>query len=93
MSIPEGKDAIRYFENYLSVTGLPHTGPEIEGDPELIDKRVGLVNGASWIVMWSYYFGRQFLPGAHLIPLSSQISLFQCGQSQLIRSCSKIMSE
>jgi aspartate/glutamate racemase len=72
MSIPEGKNAIQFFENYLSVTGLPHTGPETEGNPALIGKRVGLVNGASWIAMWSYYFGRKFLPGAHLINVGNE---------------------
>ncbi len=72
MSIPEGKDAIRFFENYLSMTGLPHTGPESDGDPALIGKRVGLVNGASWIAMWTYFFGRQFLPGAHLINVGNE---------------------
>jgi aspartate/glutamate racemase len=72
MRIPEGKDAIIFFENYLSVTGLPHTGPEKEGDPALIGKRLGLVNGAAWTSMWSYYFGRKFFPGAHLINVGNE---------------------
>ena len=72
MDIPEGKDAIHLFENYLSVTGLPHTGPEKAGDPALIGKRLGLVNGAAWIGIWSYYFGRKFLPGVHLINVGNE---------------------
>jgi aspartate/glutamate racemase len=72
MSIPEGKDAIRFFENYLSITGLAHTGHEKEGDPALIGKRLGLVNGAAWTGMWAYYFGRKFLPGAHLINIGNE---------------------
>ena len=63
MSITKGKEAIRFFEEYLSLTGLPHTGPETEGDPALIGKRVGLVNGASWIayvvkLFWTEIFTR-----------------------------------
>ena len=85
MNIPEAKDAIRFFENYLSVTGLPHTGPETEGDPALIGKRLGLVNGAAWIGMWSYYFGRKFLPGVHLINVGNeavQINFMQAHQDR-----------
>jgi hypothetical protein len=83
MSIPEGKSAIRFFEDYLSITGLPHTDPETEGNPALIGKRLGLVNGASWTAMWSYYFGRKFLPGVHLINAGNeavQINFMQAHQ-------------
>lgn len=86
MSIPEGKEAIRFFENYLSVTGLPHTGPKTVGDPALIGKRLGLVNGASWIYMWASYFGRKFLPGAHLINVGNeavQINFMQAHEDGL----------
>ena len=72
MSIPEGKDAIRFFNNYLSITGLPQTGPEKKGDPALIGKRLGLVNGAAWTSIWAYYFGRKFLPGAQLINVGNE---------------------
>ena len=83
MNIPEAKDAIRFFENYLSVTGLPHTGPEPEGDPALIGKRLGLVNGGSWITLWANYFGRIYLPGVHLVNVGNeavQINFLQAHQ-------------
>ncbi len=72
MPIPEDQAAIRFFEQYLNITGLPHTDPEKEGDPNLIGKRLGLVNGASWIGMWATYFGRKFLPGVHLINVGNE---------------------
>ena len=72
MKILDGMQAIRFFETYLRVTGLPHTGPESEGNPALIGKRLGLVNGASWITMWAYYFGRKYLPGVHLINVGNE---------------------
>jgi hypothetical protein len=59
--------AIRLFSDYLRVTGVAHTGPEPQGDPRLIGKRLGLLNGSSWITLWANYFGRKYLPGVHLI--------------------------
>jgi aspartate/glutamate racemase len=49
------------------VTGVAHTGPEPQGDPRLVGKRLGLLNGSSWITLWANYFGRKYLPGVHLV--------------------------
>ena len=72
MNMLETVDPIELFSNYLRVSGVAHTGPEPEGRPELIGKRLGLINGGSWISMWSYYFGRKFLPGVHLINIGNE---------------------
>jgi aspartate/glutamate racemase len=80
----EGIDTIRLFSDYLRVTGVAHTGPEPAGDPALIGKRLGLLNGASWIALWANYFGRLYLPGAHLINVGNeavQISFMQAHQA------------
>ena len=60
-------DAIRLFSDYLRVTGVAHTGPEPQGDPCLLGKRLGLLNGSSWITLWANYFGHLYLPGVHLV--------------------------
>jgi aspartate/glutamate racemase len=60
-------DAVRLFSDFLRVTGVPHLGAEKEGDPNLLGKRLGLVNAGAWIALWSNYFGRLFMPGVHLI--------------------------
>jgi hypothetical protein len=60
-------DALRLFSDYLRVTGVAHAGPETQGDPRLIGKRVGLLNGSSWISLWANFFGRWYLPGVHLV--------------------------
>jgi len=60
-------EAIQLFSNYLRVTGVAHTGPELQGDPQLVGKRLGLLNGSSWITLWANYFGRIYLPGVHLV--------------------------
>jgi hypothetical protein len=79
-------DPLRLFSDYLLVTGVAHTGPEFTGDPALIGKRVGLLNGATWIMLWSNYFGRLFLPGAHLVNAGSeavQINFMEAHQAGL----------
>lgn len=60
-------ETIQLFSNYLRVTGVAHTGPELQGDARLIGKRLGLLNGSSWITLWANYFGHIYLPGVHLI--------------------------
>ena len=60
-------EAIRLFSDYLRVTGVAHTGPETHGDPRLVGKRLGLLNGSAWITLWANYFGRMYLPGVHLV--------------------------
>src|SRR6185503_10705865 len=55
------------FSDYLRVTGIAHLGPEPSGESGLIGKRLGLLNGSSWITLWSNYFGRLYLPGVHLV--------------------------
>lgn len=80
----EIKDAVKLFSDYLRVTGVTHTDPEQEGDPRLIGKRLGLLNGSSWITLWSNYFGRKYLPGVQLINTGNdavQINFMQSHQS------------
>jgi len=60
-------DATQLFSDYLRITGIAHLGPESSGEPGLVGKRLGLLNGSSWITLWSNYFGRLFLPGVHLV--------------------------
>ncbi|RPI32050.1 MAG: hypothetical protein EHM70_09920 [Chloroflexota bacterium] len=61
------KTSIRLFSDYLKVTGVAHTGPEPVGPPGLLGKRLGLINGSSWVTLWSNFFGKMYLPGVHLI--------------------------
>ena len=70
MNLPE--DPTRYFSETLRLTGVAHTGAEKEGQPELIGKRLGLINGASWVTPWSNYFGRLYLPGVHLLNVGNE---------------------
>jgi aspartate/glutamate racemase len=69
---PGTVDSIRLFSEYLKITGIAHTEPERQGDPNLIGKRLGLLNGSSWITLWANYFGRLYLPGVHLVNVGNE---------------------
>jgi hypothetical protein len=68
----ESLDATQFFSDYMRLTGAAHLGPEKSGDPALIGKRLGLINGSSWITAWSNYFGRRYLPGVHLVNVGNE---------------------
>ncbi len=72
MDLRDTVDPMRLFSDYLRVTGVAHTGPEPEGAPELLGKRLGLLNGSSWITLWANYFGRLYLPGVHLVNVGNE---------------------
>jgi hypothetical protein len=77
-------DALRLFSDYLRVTGVAHTEPEPTQEPRLAGKRLGLINGSSWITLWSNYFGRLYLPGVHLVNAGNeaiQINFMQAHQA------------
>lgn len=70
MNLPS--DPIHWFSETIKLSGVAHTGPESQGIPELIGKRIGLLNGSAWIIPWANYFGRLYLPGAHLINIGNE---------------------
>lgn len=58
---------IQLFSDFLRVVGIAHLGPEKYGEEKFIGKKLGVLNGSAWIMMWASYFGRRFLPGVHLV--------------------------
>lgn len=59
--------ALELFSRYMKVVGVPSLSESETGAAPLRDKTVGVINGSSWISLWSTYFGTQFLPGAKLV--------------------------
>ena len=55
------------FGLYMQLVGVPSLEAEAEGDPGLKGKTLGLVNGSAWVQLWSWYFGRLYLPGVKLV--------------------------
>ncbi|HID75865.1 MAG TPA: hypothetical protein EYP56_07695 [Planctomycetaceae bacterium] len=60
-------DPIRLFSDYVTVTGIGRLESGPGGDPALVGKQLGLLNGASWITLWCNYFGKRYLPGVKLV--------------------------
>jgi hypothetical protein len=65
-------DPTQFFSEYIRLSGVAHLGQERNGHPALLGKRLGLLNGSSWITAWSNYFGRMYLPGVHLVNIGNE---------------------
>ncbi|MGD2175049.1 MAG: aspartate/glutamate racemase family protein [Candidatus Brocadiaceae bacterium] len=65
-------DPLALFSMYMQVTGVPTLVDDPSGDAELKGKKLGIVNGASWIALWSNYFGRLALPGVKLVNVGNE---------------------
>ncbi|HYF92564.1 MAG TPA: aspartate/glutamate racemase family protein [Symbiobacteriaceae bacterium] len=65
-------EARKLFELYMKVVGVPELAPRAEGDPRLRGKKLGIVNGGSWISLWAAFFGRRILPEVHLVNVGNE---------------------
>jgi aspartate/glutamate racemase len=75
------QDPVRLFADCLLLTGVPHLEPEPTADPTLRGKRLGLLNGASWIAPWCNYFGKLYLPGVQLVNAGNDALQLNCMQA------------
>jgi Asp/Glu/hydantoin racemase len=62
-----GFDPVELFSMYMKVTGVPSLADPPCDDPRLRGKTLGIVDGSTWINLWSSYFGSRLLPGVKLI--------------------------
>ncbi len=67
MATAEERNAIRLFGDYMRVTGTPSLKDEAGKDPHLAGKKLGVINGSSWVSLWSTWFGKKMLPGVRII--------------------------
>ncbi len=63
---------IDLFGAYMKLVGVPTLDDLPCEDPQLAGKKLGLVNGSAWITLWTYFFGRKFLPGVKLINVGNE---------------------
>ena len=63
---------IDLFSMYMKLTGVPTLEDAPTDIPQLQGKNLGIVNGSSWISLWSTYFARQILPGVKLINVGNE---------------------
>jgi hypothetical protein len=67
-----GVDPIQLFSDYMKVNDVPTLFDETGPDPLLSGKKLGVVNGSSWISLWSTYFGKKILPGVKIINVGNE---------------------
>ena len=72
MQIMTNEQAMFFFSDYMRITGVPKLGPLPQGEPELIGKTLGIVNGSSWIELWSNFFGKRILPGVKFVNVGNE---------------------
>jgi len=60
-------DPLRFFADAVRLSEVPTLEPDPRAEAALKGKRLGLLNGASWVVPWCNYFGRLHLPGVQLV--------------------------
>ncbi len=60
-------DPISLFSQYMELSGVPELTYKKSPDPLLQGKKLGVVNGSSWISLWSTYFGNKMLPEVKII--------------------------
>jgi aspartate/glutamate racemase len=69
---PFDVDPVQLFGDYMKVAGVPSLTPASGPDPKLAGKKLGVVNGSSWISFWSTYFGRLMLPGVKIVNVGNE---------------------
>ena len=65
-------DPVQLFSNYMAVTGVPELAFETATDPLLQGKKLGVVNGSSWVSLWTTWFGKKMLPGVKIINVGNE---------------------
>ena len=65
-------DPIELFSMYMKVVDVPRLEDKPDGEPSLLGKKLGVVNGANWITLWSSYFGRMILPEVKIINVGNE---------------------
>lgn len=63
---------LQLFENYMALTGVASLKYQEAEQPALQGKKLGIVNGSSWITLWSTCFGNRILPGVKLINIGNE---------------------
>ncbi len=65
-------DPFALFDAYLKVTGVASLAHGHSANPALQGRSLGILNGSSWISLWSTWFGRLLLPGVKLVSAGNE---------------------
>lgn len=66
------EEVLDLFSKYIRLTGVSSLAYQKAEEPYLQGKRLGIINGSSWITLWSTYFGNRILPGVKLINVGNE---------------------
>lgn len=66
------EQGIQLFKSYIQLTGVADLEHRATDIPQLAGKRLGIVNGSSWVTLWSTYFGTNILPGVKLVNVGNE---------------------
>ena len=72
MTDPADLEALALFDAYLKATGVPSLSHVRADDPALQGRTLGILNGSSWISLWSTWFARRLLPGVKLVSAGNE---------------------
>jgi hypothetical protein len=72
MSDPSAIDPFALFGAYLRLTGVASLQHARSPDPALQGRSLGILNGSSWIALWSTWFARRELPGVKLVSAGNE---------------------
>ena len=65
-------ETIQLFSQYMQLTGVPTLSFDKAVEPKLQNKKLGVVNGSSWVSLWSTYFGKTILPGVKIVNVGNE---------------------
>jgi hypothetical protein len=69
---PPAVDPFDLFGAYLKLTGVASLEHAAAEDPALRGRSLGILNGSSWISLWSTWFARLLLPGVKLVSAGNE---------------------
>ncbi len=78
------KDPISLFSQYMQITGVPELEFKQVQNAHWQGKKLGVVNGSSWVSLWSTYFGNTTLPGVKIINVGNDAVQYNFMQAHKI---------
>lgn len=73
------------FSDYMKLAGVPRLDSDPETPPELMGKRIGLVNSGAWMTLWGYFFARKHLPGVKVVQVGNEAVQLNFMQAHALR--------
>lgn len=63
---------IDFFSEYMRIVGTPSLDFGVAANALLQGKKLGVINGSSWVSLWSNWFGHKILPGVKIVNVGNE---------------------